>query len=114
MALEYDGTDVTVENNLFEENDWSGNNMNEAMGGRKIKQSYNVGELRIYAETRIHRIFQRLTRFYHRIYPLDSRTCSLFDTQRMHSEGNTPCAISTFLKLINNSSRENKENHYSR
>ena len=36
MALEYDGNGVTVENNLFEENDWSGNNMNQAMGGRKI------------------------------------------------------------------------------
>ena len=39
MALEYDGTDVTVENNLFEENDWSGNNMNKAMGGRRISSN---------------------------------------------------------------------------
>lgn len=36
MTLEDDGIDVTVENNLFEENDWSSNNMNQTMGGRKI------------------------------------------------------------------------------
>ena len=34
MALEYDGVNVTVENNLFEYNHWSGNNMDKAMGGK--------------------------------------------------------------------------------
>ena len=33
MALECDGVNVTVENNLFEYNHWSGNNMDKAMGG---------------------------------------------------------------------------------
>ena len=36
MALEYDGVNVTVKNKLFEYNDWTGNNMNVAMGGREM------------------------------------------------------------------------------
>ena len=33
MALEYNGVDNLVENNLFEFNDWTGNNMDVATGG---------------------------------------------------------------------------------
>ena len=36
MALECDGVNVTVENNLFEYNHWIGNNMDKAMGGMYI------------------------------------------------------------------------------
>ena len=36
IALEYAGVNDTVENNLFEYNDWSGANMNKAGGGKQI------------------------------------------------------------------------------
>lgn len=36
IALEYGGVNDTVENNVFEYNDWSGANMVKAQGGMRI------------------------------------------------------------------------------
>ena len=37
IALEYGGVNDTVENNMFEYNDWSGANMVKAQGGMRIR-----------------------------------------------------------------------------
>ena len=40
MALEYNGVDNLVENNLFEFNDWTGNNMDVATGGNPVSYTH--------------------------------------------------------------------------
>lgn len=40
IALEYQGANDLVENNLFEYNDWSGANMNVAGGGKKQRSGF--------------------------------------------------------------------------
>lgn len=40
IALEYQGANDLVENNLFEYNDWSGANMNVAGGGKKLRSGF--------------------------------------------------------------------------